>query len=65
LNISIYAYLYLYFNRPYLIDLNSSNGTFINGEKLEPSRYYELKQGDVVKFGFSTRDYIFIDEDSV
>jgi len=51
--------------KPYLIDLNSSNGTFINGEKLEPSRYYELKQGDVIKFGFSTRDYIFLDEDSV
>jgi smad nuclear-interacting protein 1 len=24
-----------------------------------------LKQGDVIKFGFSTRDYIFLDEDSV
>ncbi len=28
--------------RPYLMDLASTNGTFINGERLEPQRYYEL-----------------------
>jgi pSer/pThr/pTyr-binding forkhead associated (FHA) protein len=28
--------------RPYIIDLESANGTFINGEKIEPAKYYEL-----------------------
>lgn len=29
--------------KPYIIDLESSNGTFLNGEKIEASRFYELK----------------------
>jgi smad nuclear-interacting protein 1 len=28
--------------RPYLIDLDTVNGTFLNGERVEGSRYYEL-----------------------
>ena len=28
--------------RPYLMDLGSANGTFLNGEKIEPERFYEL-----------------------
>ena len=28
--------------RPYLMDLGSTNGTFINNEQLEAQRYYEL-----------------------
>ena len=28
--------------RPYLMDLGSTNGTFINNERLEPQRFYEL-----------------------
>jgi smad nuclear-interacting protein 1 len=28
--------------RPYLIDLDTVNGTFLNGERIEGSRYYEL-----------------------
>ena len=40
------------------MDLESTNGTFLNGERIEAARYYELKHGDVVKFGGSTRDYV-------
>eukprot|EP00042_Codosiga_hollandica_P036364 m.277344 g.277344 ORF g.277344 m.277344 type:complete len:72 (-) comp54872_c0_seq3:154-369(-) len=29
----------------------STNGTFINGTKIEPQRYYELREKDVLKFG--------------
>lgn len=28
--------------RPYLMDLGSVNGTFLNGDRLEAQRYYEL-----------------------
>lgn len=30
--------------RPYLMDLGSTNGTFINSEQLEAQRYYELME---------------------
>lgn len=46
--------------RPYIIDLESANGTFLNGEKIETRRYYEVKQQDVLKFAFSTREYVFM-----
>lgn len=49
---------------PYIIDLDSANGTFVNGKKIPSSRYYELKVADVIKFGESTRDYVFMDEDA-
>lgn len=32
-------------------DLNSSNGTFLNGFKLEPGRDYQLRHGDHLSFG--------------
>ena len=44
--------------KPYIMDLGSTNGTFINKEKIEQARYYELKNYDLLNFGFSTRDYI-------
>ncbi|CAD5211920.1 unnamed protein product [Bursaphelenchus xylophilus] len=47
---------------PYIIDLGSSNGTFLNGDKIEPQRYYELKEKDIVKFGFSSREYVVLHE---
>lgn len=45
---------------PYLIDLDSSNGTFLNGSKIDSSRYYELREKDVIKFGYSTREYVLM-----
>lgn len=50
--------------RPYLIDLESANGTFINNKQIEPRRYYELFEKDVIKFGFSSREYVLLHEDS-
>jgi len=49
---------------PYLIDLGSANGTFINNKRLESQRYYELRENDVIKFAFSTREYVLLHEDS-
>lgn len=47
-------------SRPYLIDLESSNKTFLNGEEIEPARYYELRSRDVIKFGFSEREFVVL-----
>ena len=49
---------------PYLMDLEATNGTFINGERLDPRRYYQLLQKDCVKFGASTREYVLLAEDA-
>jgi len=47
---------------PYLLDLEAANGTLLNGRRIDPGRFYELLDGDVVKFGASTREYVFIRE---
>jgi smad nuclear-interacting protein 1 len=44
--------------RPYLIDLETVNGTSMNGEVLPGGRYMELRDKDVLKFGHSTREYV-------
>lgn len=46
--------------KPYLIDLESANGTVLNGDKVPDSRYLELRDKDVVRFGLSTREYVFM-----
>lgn len=50
--------------RPYIMDLESTNGTYLNGKKIESSRYYELREGDELRFGYSTRMYILLNEHS-
>jgi smad nuclear-interacting protein 1 len=44
--------------KPYLIDLESANGTMLNGTKVPPGRYLELRDKDEVGFGHSTRQYM-------
>ena len=58
------AGLYVTESTPYLMDLEATNGTFINGERLDPRRYYQLLQKDCVKFGASTREYVLLSEDA-
>lgn len=50
--------------RPYIIDLEAANGTFVNNQKIESKRYVELFEKDVVKFGFSSREYVLLHEES-
>ncbi|XP_043712970.1 FHA domain-containing protein DDL isoform X2 [Telopea speciosissima] len=50
--------------RPYLMDLGSTNGTFINDNCVEPQRYYELIEKDTIKFGNSSREYVILHENS-
>ena len=66
--------------RPYIIDLESTNGTFLNGKQIDAAKYYELLEKvitaldlhvhlcfrvkqDVLKFGFSTREYVLLHAD--
>jgi len=49
---------------PYIIDLGSSNGTYLNNKRIESNRYYELQEKDMLKFGFSTREYVLLHGDS-
>ncbi|KAK0528276.1 hypothetical protein OC842_004596 [Tilletia horrida] len=50
--------------RPFLIDLESANGTYLNGAEVPTSRYVELKSGDTLKFGASTREWVLLPEDA-
>jgi len=46
--------------RPYIIDLESANGTSLNKEEMPPSRYSELRDKDMIQFGHSTREYVLM-----
>lgn len=46
--------------KPYLMDLASTNKTYLNSNPLDDSRYYEIKPKDIIKFGNSTREYVVI-----
>jgi pSer/pThr/pTyr-binding forkhead associated (FHA) protein len=50
--------------KPYIIDLGSTNGTFVNNNPVEAQRYFELREKDVLKFGFSSREYVLLHEES-
>lgn len=50
--------------KPYIIDLESANGTFVNGKQIDPKRYVELFEKDVLKFGFSSREYVLLHDES-
>ncbi|XP_054817565.1 FHA domain-containing protein DDL [Prosopis cineraria] len=51
--------------RPYLMDLGSTNKTFINDNPIEPQRYYELREKDTIRFGNSSREYVLLHENSI
>jgi smad nuclear-interacting protein 1 len=46
--------------RPYLIDLESANGTKLNKKLIPNSRYLELRDKDMIQFGDSTREYVLM-----
>ncbi|EUC57790.1 smad nuclear interacting protein, putative [Rhizoctonia solani AG-3 Rhs1AP] len=51
--------------KPFVIDLESTNGTMVNDDPIPVSRYYELKPSDVVKFGESTREYVLLHDNAL
>ncbi|KAJ1325829.1 smad nuclear-interacting protein 1 [Microdochium nivale] len=46
--------------KPYLIDLDSANGTMLNSKKVPESRYLELMDKDLIQLGQSTREYVIM-----
>ena len=50
--------------RPYLIDLGSTNGCYVNGERIEAQRYVELLEKDCLRFGYSSREYVLLNADN-
>ncbi|KAJ4867888.1 FHA domain-containing protein DDL [Raphanus sativus] len=50
--------------KPYLMDLGSTNKTYINKDPIESERYYELREKDTIKFGNSSREYVLLHEGS-
>lgn len=50
--------------RPYLIDLESANGSYVNNIKIEAKKYVELLEKDVIKFAYSSREYVILHEHS-
>lgn len=48
----------------YVIDLNSANGTFVNNSRIEPQKYVQVLEKDVLKFGFSSREYVLLHDQS-
>jgi len=48
----------------YVIDLGSANGTFVNNSRIESQKYIQLLEKDVLKFGFSSREYVLLHDQS-
>lgn len=46
--------------KPYIIDLDSANGTSVNGNPVPASRFTELMDKDVIRFGLSSREYVLM-----
>ncbi|GFP54877.1 FHA domain-containing protein DDL [Trichoderma asperellum] len=46
--------------KPWVIDLESANGTILNDGKIPSSRYLELRDKDMLLFGHSTREYVIM-----
>ncbi len=51
--------------KPYLIDLNSINGTFVNGKKIKPKIKYNLNNNDIISFGVDSNQYKLIINENI
>lgn len=46
----------------YLMDLESANGTRLGDVDVDGGRYVEVLEGDLIRFGLSTREYVVMVE---
>ena len=44
---------YINGNTYYIVDEKSANGTYVNGYKLQPDQYYQVKRGDIIRMADS------------
>jgi nuclear inhibitor of protein phosphatase 1 len=51
--------LHAHHGATFVCDLGSRFGTTVDGTKLEAKKYTEVKEGAVILFGASTRNYVF------
>ena len=62
--LSVHVWLALNLNfpqyRPYIIDLESTNGTYINNKRIEPARYFELIEQVYVHGSTSYKPHSFV-----
>jgi len=49
---------------PYIIDLGATNKTYLNNKPIDAQRYHELREKDVLKFGYSSREYVLLNDKS-
>ena len=45
---------------PYLIDLGSTHGTFLNRRRIDANRYYKLEENDLIQFGESSKEFLLL-----
>lgn len=51
---------------PYIIDLNTKHGTYVNGKKIESLKYYQLLHSDKVKFvNTSNIEFLLMDSEVI
>ncbi|CAG9322686.1 unnamed protein product [Blepharisma stoltei] len=50
---------------PYIIDLESKNGTYLNDKKLEAARFYEIQSQDILTFGTCEMEYVAVKGDKL
>jgi len=46
--------------KPYIIDLESANGSSLNGEPIPAAQFVEVQDKDVLQFGLSSREYVML-----
>ncbi|MBD2770561.1 FHA domain-containing protein [Iningainema tapete] len=57
----LHAEIYVKLNTYYIVDLSSSNGTYLNNIKLEPRKPYPLQFGDKIDLGHGSKvTFLFI-----
>ena len=47
----LHANIKVIYGKAHIYDLNSANGVYINGERIEPEKNIELKHGDIIALG--------------
>ena len=46
--------------KPYLMDLESKNGSYLNDKRVAPSRYIELRDKDVISFADGETEFVIM-----